>query len=454
MTFVEWIYRTDAVGSFFLWYFLSINAIYYILLAIGWIQIRKRLKAIKTENYLEVLRSNSLPEFTLLVAAYDEEELILKVLKNLLSLTYKNKKIIVINDGSKDRTLELVNNRYNLKPIPIDYEHVLVTRRVKGFYRSKSNPDLYLIDKENGNKFDAMNAGVNATKSEYYISVDADTYLENETFERLIRPILEKPETIGLGAAIRIIQGAQVEYMRIVPETITHSFTTAMQSIEYLRAFLQKQAWEHAGGNFCLSGAFAVIKTSACIDSGGYMPTVAEDMEMVMKLQRYNREQKNKFAISYIPDPVAWTTVPNTMKELGNQRANWHRGLFDVVFYNRKMFLNPKFGMYGMFVYPFIIFGEGFEPVVEVFAYTYVFVGLYYGLIDTIYLKSILYVGFGLTTVFTAFCILIEELSFKKFTSFRTIVTLLYYSFIENLYYRQLSLWWRINGIWRFIRGV
>lgn len=437
----------------FFWYFASINVVYLILLICSSFKIFSRQKESANEDYTQVLRSNSLPEISFLVPAYNEAANIAHTIKNILAISYRYKQIIVINDGSTDSTVKILIDNFQLVPIPMLYVELIPAQKVKTIYRSKLYPEMILIDKEHGKKYDTLNAGINACQTPFFISIDADTFLDDRAFGLLIRPILTNPNAIAIGASVRIINGCSINLNTISTFDFPQKILPAMQTLEYLRAFLERQGWDFLGGNFVLSGAFAVLKTDVIKLAGGYADTVAEDMEIIIRLHRMMKERKELYEIKYLPDPVAWTICPETYKELATQREHWHRGLLDCLWFHRKAFFNPRYGAFGLFIYPFWVYSECIEPFVEVLGYLFILTGYFLGVLSIDYALLFLSVSWGFTSLFTVSCVLLEELSFKKYPSLRTLLLFTLYALCENFWYRQLTLIWRIKGSFVFFKN-
>lgn len=374
------------------------------------------------------------------------------MVENLLNLSYRSKQIIIINDGSTDDTLQLLQAKYELIAIPRYYQDTLPSKPVRAVYRSRNYQEIIVVDKENGEKFDALNAGLNLCDTTYYITVDADTYIDNDSFEALIRPIFTSPETIAIGASVRIRNGCTLTYNKVTTEGFPEGYVTVMQSIEYLRAFLERQGWDYVGGNYVISGAFAVFATGVVKEIGGYAPTVANDLEIILRLNRILKATNTTYTITYQSDPAAWTEGPSTIKSLDRQRLLWHRGLMESIWFHKILFFNPAYGAFGLFVYPFLVFGEAIEPIVEMAGLVYIIVGLILGVVSWSFTILLLLTVFGFNFLFTLFCLLIEELTFKKYPKPRTLLLLIWYAFVENFGYRQLCTYWRLRGIRDFFR--
>lgn len=438
----------------FFWYFTSINFVYSILLVFAAFKIFLRQKEAIAEDYTAILRSNSLPYISFLIPAYNESENIASTIRNILAISYRYKQIVIINDGSKDSTLEILKETFQFVPIPKLYVETITTQKVVGVYGSKLHPEMILIDKENGKKYDALNAGLNACQSSFYVCIDADTFIDDQAFECLIRPILINPSAIAIGASVRIANGCSLGLNTISAFDFPKKILPAMQTLEYLRAFLERQGWDYIGGNFVLSGAFAVFKTDIVRQAGGYVDTVAEDMEIIIRLHRMMKEKKEPYEIKYLPDPVAWTLCPETYKRLSTQREHWHRGLLDCLWFHRRAFFNPRYGMFGLFVYPFWVYSECIEPFVEVFGYLCILVGSLLGIVSLQFAFLFLAVTWGFTSLFTLSCIFIEEVTFRKYPSMRSLWVFILCALFENFWYRQLTLLWRIRGSFVFLKEI
>ncbi len=440
------------IDSFFLWYFSAINAIYTFLLALGMVQVYFRRKELSLEDFANILRSNSLPEICFIIPMYNEAKNIVKTIQGIQHLTYRYKQLIAVNDGSDDETMEVLKRELTLVPVPLFYQETVATEQVRCVYRSKTYPEIMVIDKGHRGKHDAINAGLNACTQPFFICADADTFIDNEAFQTLIHPILATPETIAIGASIRVRNGCTFNYNRISTTDFPKKFLPAIQGLEYLRSFLMRQGLDWIRGNFVIAGAFSIFSTDVIRKVGGFGPTVAEDIEIIVRLHRVLREAKIPYRIHYLPDPVSWTEVPSTMKALGKQRTKWHFGLLESIWYHKKMFCNPTYGPVGWFTYPFMVLGEAIEPLVEIMGYVYIMGMWYFGLLNIPFFVAFIILSFGFTFLYSVGCLLIEEISFKKYPSLKTLLILFSCCFIENLGYRQLNAFWKMRGFIRFFR--
>lgn len=440
------------LDPFFLIYFSLINLVYTILTVIGAVGTFKRIREINSEDFTSVLKSNSLPEITFIVPTYNDSLRILSCVDNLIRLTYRSKRIIFVNDGSTDDTFKVLFKNLDLKPYPIFFDRILPSKPIRGVYRSAIFPTIIVIDKENGEKFDAVNAALNACQTAYFVLMDSDTFIEDTDFEALIRPILSSPETIAVGGAVKIKNGCDVEWNRINTTFFPRDFVSGIQAVEYLRSFLMRVGFDSIGCNYIISGAFGCFHRDIVIKSGGYGPTIANDLEITLKLDRIMRATNTPYQIKYLPDPVAWTETPKTWEELADQRLRWHRGLLESLWFHKSVLFNPKYGLQGFFVHPFLWIAEALEPLVEILGYFYILIGWFFLIINPFFVFAFVLITIGFLFVKTIFCLLMEEFSFRKYPSLRSILKLSVYGFIEFFGYRQLTLIWRAKGFFSFFK--
>lgn len=440
------------IEGFFLLYFGIIIIFYNILFVMGLVKIIIRQRSLRTGEYIDVLHSNFLPNITFLIPAYNEASNILAVVENITNLTYRRKTTIVINDGSTDNMLQILKEKYDLAEIPMYYANVLESKPIKKVYRSKINPQLIVIDKENGTKFDAMNAGLNACKDDFFVSLDADTFIDDEGFNKLIRPFLSTKNLVAMGAGLRILNGSKIEFHQINTNRIQQNFLAGMQTNEYFRAFIMREGWDYLGGNFCLSGAFSIFSTEAVKSIGGYGPTVANDLEIIVRMNRIFKFVKRPYRIRYLPDPVAWTIAPDNLNRLGFQRIGWQLGSLESVWFHRNLFFNPKYGAFGMIAFPFLVIGDIIEPIFELLAYIYIIIGLSLGLFNPWSLLIILCLMYGIVCILSLSCVLVEEFTYNKYSADQTegLINIMTFAFVENFCYRQLTILWRAQGFLSF----
>jgi cellulose synthase/poly-beta-1,6-N-acetylglucosamine synthase-like glycosyltransferase len=436
-------------------YFFLINTFYAILLVSAAIEMGRHLLRVWRESGWRILGSEVAPSLSMLTPAHNEAATVVQSVHALLTLQYPNLEVVLVNDGSTDGTLEVVMHEFELVPIHPIYRRQIETRPVRGLYRSRINPNLVVVDKENGGKADALNAGLNVAQGELVCAMDADTLIEPDALLRMARPFLMADDVVAAGGTIRVANGSQVRSGRIVAARAPRNWLAGVQTVEYLRAFLfGRLGWNNLGGNLIISGAFGLFRRDAMIAADGYLhDTVGEDMELVAHLRRTGIESGTASRVEFIPDPVAWTEVPESLSTLGRQRDRWHRGLADVLWRHRTLLFRPRYGLLGMVVYPYFLVFELFAPVVEAVGLLGALLGLAFGLLDTDFAILFFLVAYGYGLVLSLFTLALEEWSFHRYGDFKDRMLLLGWALVESFGYRQLTLVWRLRGLIKFVRG-
>ena len=443
-----------AEGAFFV-YFLTLNSLYLVFSVISFFELRRHRRRSTPRDLDVILRSPATPAISLIVPAYNEDATISQSLRSLLLLNYPEYEVVVVNDGSTDRTLEAVSVAFDLVRADVPHQRTLDTRPVRGTYRSLTHRDLVVIDKENGGKADAINAGVNAARHRLVCVIDADSLLEEHALTRAVLPFLEDPTTIAAGGIIRIANGCRVEDGRVMTVGLPKSPLACFQATEYLRAFLAgRVAQSIFNGLLIISGAFGVFRRDALLDVGGFSTdTVGEDMEVVVKLHRLFRERGEKYRIVFRPDPVCWTEVPEDRRMLARQRNRWQRGTLQTLSRHRDMFLNPRYGVVGMAAIPYFVVFEALAPAVELAGYVVTFAACLLGWLDWRFAELMFLTAVAYGALISVAAVVLEEVSFRKYPRLIDLLRLCAYGAAENFGYRQLTLWWRLRGCVDFFRG-
>jgi cellulose synthase/poly-beta-1,6-N-acetylglucosamine synthase-like glycosyltransferase len=397
------------------------------------------------------------PPIALLVPAYNEEKTIVDSLQSLLALQYPNIEVVVVNDGSTDNTLSVLVKAFGLVAAHRDYDQVLPHKPIRAIYRSPREPRLTVVDKvAGGSKADALNCAINMSRSPLICAIDADSLLEPDSLLRAVKPFIDDPErTIGVGATVRPANGCRVSHGRVLEVKLAKSYLAILQTIEYLRAFLMARlALGEAGLLTIVSGAFGLFRRQSVMEVGGYDPdTVGEDFELVMKLHRYMREHGRDYRIDFVPEPVCWTQVPETWTSLGHQRARWHRGAMETFFKHKKMLANPRYGRVGLIGYPSMLLVDVVSPISEVLGYILVPVLWALGLLSVQYFIAFLALSFSFGVAVSVGALMLHEIELRRFTSTRELVILFLAAIAENFGYRQINNFWRLRGLWQYLRG-
>jgi cellulose synthase/poly-beta-1,6-N-acetylglucosamine synthase-like glycosyltransferase len=445
------IHTTDVV---ILSYFLVLNTFYAMLLVLAIPEIWEQTRLAEDEDFQRLMQSDALPPITILVPAYNESATIETSVTAILTLEYRNFEVVVVNDGSKDETLERMRHAFDLYEVPRTYPETIPTRPVRAMYRSRTRTRLLVVDKENGGKADSLNAAINASRFPLVIAVDADTLIEPDALLRLTRPFLLGARIAAVGGTVRVANGCTVSDGRVTDARVPRRFLPGIQTVEYLRAFLfGRLGWNRLGGSLVISGAFGLFRKDYLHAIGGYhAASVVEDLDLVIRLHRYLQERKIQYEIAFIPDPVAWTEVPESGRTLSRQRERWHRGLIAAMWQYKGMLFNPRYGRVGLIAMPFFTFGEMLAPLVEVLGYVVTIAGLAHGAIDTSFALLFLLVAWGYGMLLSIWAVVLDEVSFRRYGRFGDLVRLLVYATFETFGYRQRTVWWRLKAfvnVWK-----
>lgn len=455
-------------------YMIGISLIYFVLMILGFFALRRYHGRLLRSERDALFRSSIVPRISVLVPAHDEAETILDSVKALLTLRYPNHEVVVVNDGSDDATLERLVDEFRLYRSSRVATGSIGTRPVRAVYESRDPIPLVVVDKENGGKGDALNAGLNHSRASIVAVVDADSILEPDSLLHVMKPFLNEVEpgdTVASGGIVRVANGCRVEHGRVVEVGAPRSMLAAFQAVEYLRAFLGGRiAYSFLNSLLVISGAFGVFRRQAVLDAGGFMTeTVGEDMELVVRLhhQLRGRESngrtnghapspygaKGGYRIVFVPEPVSWTEAPQSLRVLNRQRSRWQRGLVESLWHHRRMMLNPRYGTVGMFAFPYFLLFEMLGPTVELAGYLLTVSGLALGFVPPglALLFFLVSVGFGVLLSLSS--LLLEELTVRRYRNPSDVARLFVAAIVENFGLRQLLTVWRTKAIVDAIRG-
>jgi len=397
------------------------------------------------------------PPVTILAPAHNEEKSISVAISNLLDLDYPQLEVIVINDGSTDKTLEVMQQNFRLRPVRAVYVQQVCSAPVRRLYRSEVDPRLLVVDKEaGGSKADAVNAGVNAATSPYLCVVDSDSVLERDALLRIMVPVLIDPKrVVSVGGIVRVLNGSEIERGRVRRVRLPRKSIEAIQVIEYLRAFLiGREAWARGNMLMIISGAFGVFRTDLVRAVGGYRSrAIGEDFDLVARLHRHLMDNQADYQIQFVPDPVCWTEVPSDLRSLGRQRARWQKGLLDVLWPNKDMLFRPRYGRIGSLALPYLWLFELLAPVVELGGIATIVLAAWLGALSREFFLQFLFFGYAFATVISIGSVLQEELTYKRYNDWQDVARLVSYCFLEHFPYRQLHMVWRLQGLWQYLRG-
>lgn len=443
--------------NYFIGFFYGfVNILYTILVSIAFVSILAHIRKIKYSPLREYQFSPEAPPVSVLIPAYNEGSILFRTIQSILNMNYPYCDAIVINDGSADDTLDLLVRQYHLKRIDLVYRSFLKTMPIRGFYYNKDIPNLLIIDKEKGGKSDALNCGTNACRSPYICSVDADTLMEPDALLRLMTAVMESAvPVIACGGVVRVINGVTIENDKIKEIGLPKKWLGVFQIVEYLRGFLfGRCGLDKIQGTLILSGAFSLFQKQAVLEVGGFDPNnVCEDMEIIVRIHKQKLLDKKPYAIRFITDPICWTEVPETMKQLGKQRRRWHLGLIQTMMKYKSMIFNPRYGRVGMFAMPYYFFAEMISPLIEVLGYISMIGAYVFGIINFEFFFLFLFLAVFYGVFLSVATVFLEEMTYRRYPGWEHFFILLLFGVLENIGYRQINSFWRFIAFFQYLFG-
>ncbi len=415
-------------------------------------ETKKYLNKNRFTDYRLLASSPYAPSLSILAPAYNEGANIIENVRSLLSIYYSNLEVIILNDGSKDDSLEKLIRAYDLEKINFFVRYQITTKEVRGVYKSR-NPvykKLIVVDKVNGGKADALNVGVNIASKDYIVCIDVDCVLEQDALLKMVKPFMEQTDekVIASGGVVRIANSCIVEDGKLVKVHLPKQYLPRLQSLEYIRAFLLgRMAWSRLNGLMLISGAFGAFDKGIVIKCGGYdHNTVGEDMELVVRMRRYMEEQRQPYRVTYIPDPLCWTEAPSSFKILRRQRNRWTRGTYETLKMHGVMFFNPKYRILGMLSYPYWFFFELCAPIIEFTGFVFFVFQAAFGLIEWNFFVAFFCFILSFSYVYSSFSVFMEAITYNQYKRRTDVMRLLLTALTEPFVFHPFVVWSAIEG--------
>jgi cellulose synthase/poly-beta-1,6-N-acetylglucosamine synthase-like glycosyltransferase/HEAT repeat protein len=433
-------------------YYLFINTTVFLMMLLSLSAARVRQRKSEVVDWDKLAASKMVEPISILVPAYNEEVVIADSLRSLLSLKYPRYEVIVINDGSKDRTLDVLIKEFSLVRVHIAYNRRLPTEPLKNFYVNPTIPNLIVVDKENGGKDDALNVGINVSHYPLVCSVDADTILEEDALLKVAMPFFEDRDMVATGGHVRLRNGCKIEKSRLLEIDLPREFIPLLQIVEYTRSFVMgRVGWNALNALLIISGAFGLFRKDLVIEIGGYQPrAIGEDMELVVHLHHHLRSNRIKGKFRYVPDAICWTEAPTELKGLGRQRSRWQQGLLTSLSLYRDMILNPRYGLVGMVAIPYFLLFELLTPLAEVLGYILLILLLSLGFLEFSFFYSFVAITVGYGTFLSLAAVFMDRIIYRIYPKTSQFLKMLLFAALENFGYHHLNVWWRLRAFWNF----
>lgn len=397
----------------------------------------------------DMLGSDVSPPVSIVVPAYNESIGIIESIRSMAMVTYPKFEIVVVNDGSTDDTLEKMVEHFKMVAVPMPFRASIKTAEVRQVYHATLPVSITLVDKANGGRADALNAGINVARYPYVMLTDADVLIDGNALVNSMRHVAEdRTRTVGVGGNVRPLNGCTVRHGHIVDSKLPKHWLERLQMLEYVRSFVAaRPGWSSINSLIFLSGAFGIFLRQAVVDVGGLTSGhFGEDLDLSMRIHRHYRRLKKPYRMVYAPSAVVWTEVPSTRQVLRRQRIRWHRGLLTAIGDFRSSLFNPRHGAIGMLGWPAMFFFEFLAPIIEFLGYIVVPLAFIFGGISPYPALMLLLIAF-LAGAFTSLIALFLDERFGYFNEPLEALTLLALVFVENLGLRQQTVWWRIRAL-------
>lgn len=393
------------VGYFFIAYLIGYSTFLFLSVIVGSLNLYKHHRQ---EQFKSILPSDYYVPISIIVPAYNEEITVVDTVRSLLTLEYRAYEIIVVDDGSKDRTSEVLAKAFDMHLVHRPIRRQVDCQREEYVYETHAQKvPLTLIRKKNGGKADSLNMGINAANFPYFICMDADSVLQYDSLRRIVQPVLADGNVVAVGGIVRISNDVELEHGRVKRYRLPRNILAFMQVLEYDRSFLASRIlFDRFNGSLIISGAFGLFKKSTVIAVGGYdRKTLGEDMELVVKLHEYCTSNSIPYSIRYASDAICWTQAPERLRDLCKQRRRWHLGLFQSMYKHRTMFSNHRFGAVSFVSYLYFLIYELLSPFIEIFGVCTMALAWWFDLINVPFmvLFFLIYAVFGAILTLTAF---------------------------------------------------
>lgn len=439
-------------------YFVVINTSYLILIGLAAWDFVHHLRRVEQSGRPERIAGDFAPSVTVVVPMYNEAVGIVSSLQSLLALHYPHHQVVAVDDGSTDDTFAVLERAFDLVPVDreIPDEVPVVSRLLSVNVPRDGRTPLTVVRKTNSGRSDAINVGINTADTDLVVFVDADSILDPDALITVTVPFADDPtRTVATGGVVRAANGSRIVAGRLVEARLPRQLLPRIQIVEYLRAFLLgRTGWSRIRALLLISGAFGVFRRDVLVEVGGLDATsIGEDFELVMRVHRTMRREGRDYRIQFVGEPVCWTEVPSTIEVLRKQRARWHRGLWETLWKYRGMLLNPRYGRLGMIALPFYWAFELIAPLLEFSGLVLIVLGFALGVVNLPFAILFMLIAYGYAILVTLAAMTVEELTFHKYTRWRDLGAMATAAVAENLGYRQLTAWWRLQGWWASLRG-
>lgn len=454
-----WYYTTRFYEGAVFIYCTAIFSLYAVLTVLSARNIYKNIRLNSFRKRDILVESPLTPGVSVIAPAYNEATTIIDNVRSLLTLNYPRFEVIIVNDGSTDETLEKLVSEFRLTEIDFAYDPRLPSKPVNRFFKStdKAYKKLLVIDKENGrSKADAVNVGINAAAFPYFLNTDVDCILDNDTLLFMIQPFLdEEKRVVAVGAPLRIANSCEVDAGMLTRVRPPRSLLPRFQEMEYVRSYIMgKMGWSAINAVPNVSGGLGLFDKEIAVQAGGYdSGSLAEDMDILVRMGKYMCETKQDFAIRYIPRTLCWTEAPHALKVFSRQRVRWGRGLMQLFSVHRNVLFNPKYKKLGLVIFPYNFFFELLAPIIETVGILYYIYLIITGMVNWPFAIILLVFVYTYSVLISSIAILWDQYTFRYYGSWKEVLGLCSMAFFEPFLYHPLILFSSVKGYLSHLLG-
>ena len=431
---------------------ILLNLIYIVQLFVSLVRVHKNYNKTFSDDYHSYVDSDNLLPISLIIPAYNEQENIVQNVKSLMTINYPMFEIIVVNDGSTDKTGELVVQAFHMHKIETSIRYQIPTEKIEAVYYSREYPNLLYVQKKNGGKSDALNAGINISRYPLFTCLDADSRIEKDALLRLSMEFIKDSRTVVAGGLVRIANGSKIVNGELKGFSMPKKLIERFQIVEYYRSFLMGRVfWSASNSLLIVSGAFGLFRKQTVIDVGGYKRnTIGEDMEIVVRIHRYMRKHRKKYKVKFNEFSICWTQGPMSVQDIRSQRRRWQIGLMDTMISHIGMTFNPFYGVVGLFSVPYNWIFELLGAVVEVIGYFLIPFTLIMGELNMFFFIIYFLLSVALGVILSEGSLVLEQYTHRAAMNAKQSIAISIYAVLENFGYRQMITLFRVEGIIKY----
>jgi cellulose synthase/poly-beta-1,6-N-acetylglucosamine synthase-like glycosyltransferase len=438
-------------------YFLALTAYYVFLAFVASMEGARKEAEGAGEDYSLVYFSTFRLPVSFVIPAHNEQEWICDCLRSILNLNYPEIEVVVVNDGSTDKTLAVLDAMLKLEPVDMMYVRHYKGGPVRKIYKSRAHPNVTVVDKESGNKkAGAVNSGLNVAKNDFICVLDADTVLERDSLLKVMAQVEKDPDhIIGVGSYFGLVNGLKVREGTVTEYSFSYNPLIAYQNIEYIRSLIgNRMGWSRYNATPNVAGGFGIWRKDILYELGGFSKDyTCEDLEFTFRAQDHAARHPEKgYRIIMLPFYAGWTEGPSNIKSLVSQRNRWQRVVIETSLKYAYMTFNPWYGHFGFLVLPYYIFYEVLGVFAEIISVAFVAYGAFAGILDW----GVFCAFFLLMVLSQSFISLLCLLTFlegERLFKPRYIAYLVFLSVVEFFWYRWIISAAKISGTWDFLRN-